>query len=306
MHEAVIERSHPAVGGAPTLLCNVICQLAESPVWDERRDCLFWCDIPAGRLHAFSPASGAAWRMEVPSPVGSLGLCRSGRLVVACGWDILLVDPEAETIETLAAVPRPAFPGRLNDGRVGPDGAFWVGAMHAVPFARMEPLASLYRVTPDGAVRPVLGGLKVSNGLAFAPDGTRLYHSDSVQKWVDVHRFDPMTGAVGPGRRLCEPDDGQGRPDGAATDSTGTYWSAGVSAGVLNGYDDSGRLIRRIPLAVPHPTMPCFGGADFSTLYVASHREGMTEEGIAAAPWSGGILTGRAERPGLPSPRFKD
>jgi sugar lactone lactonase YvrE len=36
---------------------------------------------------------------------------------------------------------------RLNDGRVGPDGAFWVGSMdERVP---SEPLGSLYHVGSD-------------------------------------------------------------------------------------------------------------------------------------------------------------
>ena len=293
-------------GDEPALMCGVIGTIAESPVWDERRACLFWCDIPAGRLHGFRPSDGTAWRKELPGPVGSLGLCRNGRLVVACGWDILLVDPETDAVETFARVPRPDFPGRFNDGRVGPDGAFWVGSMHEVAFAEMRPLGALYRVAPDGTVRQVLGKLKCSNGLAFAPDGRALYHSDSVQQWVNVHAFDAASGTLGPARRLCAPDEAQGRPDGAAVDAAGIYWSAGVSAGVLNGYDAKGALVRRMPLPVPHPTMPCFGGADFTTLFIASHRHGMTADEIVAAPWSGGILTIAAETPGLPSLRFGD
>ncbi|MDQ2083005.1 SMP-30/gluconolactonase/LRE family protein [Xanthobacteraceae bacterium Astr-EGSB] len=290
----------------PRLLCDVISVIAESLVWDERRSRLFWCDIPAGRLHSFCPSTGATWGMQLSPPVGSLGLCRSGRLIVANGWDILLVDPETGATDILARISPPSFRGRLNDGRVGPDGAFWVGSIHAVAFEDMRPVASLYRVTSDGRVREVFGGLKVSNGLAFSRNGSTLFHSDSVQKWVNSHDFDAVSGAVGPAKRFCSPDEAQGRPDGATVDRDGNYWSAGVSAGVLNCYGPSGRMIDRIPLPVPHPTMPCFGGSEYRTLFVASHRVGMSSEDIAAAPWSGGILTVPTEAVGLPEHRFRD
>ena len=43
----------------PQLLCGIISQLAELPVWDERRQTLFWCDILGGTIHSFHLESGA-------------------------------------------------------------------------------------------------------------------------------------------------------------------------------------------------------------------------------------------------------
>ena len=49
---------------------------------------------------------------------------------------------------------------RLNDGKVGPDGAFWVGSMDDRP--QKEPIGALYRVDPSGEVeRKVEGALRL-------------------------------------------------------------------------------------------------------------------------------------------------
>src|SRR3712207_9091319 len=61
-----------------------------------------------------------------------------------------------------------------------------------------------------------------------------------------------------------------GRPDGGACDAEGFYWSAGVSAGRLNRFAPDGSVAQSHELPVPSPTMPCFGGPDFRSLFVTS------------------------------------
>ncbi|HTN60163.1 MAG TPA: SMP-30/gluconolactonase/LRE family protein, partial [Devosia sp.] len=103
--------------------------VGESPVWDAERVRLLWCDIPAGVIHALEIGSGARERWEFGEPVGSFGLAQAGRLVVALPNTVILFDPASGTRETVASIAH-AKPGmRLNDGKVGPDGAFWVGSM---------------------------------------------------------------------------------------------------------------------------------------------------------------------------------
>ncbi|WP_316858686.1 SMP-30/gluconolactonase/LRE family protein [uncultured Cohaesibacter sp.] len=284
---------------------DVVCELGESPVWDERRAELFWCDIPAGKIWRHAPSTGQTSCMQFDDTIGCLGLCESGRLIVACGMDVLIVDPDGGDITPVHKLEKPDFPCRLNDGRVGPDGAFWVGTLHEVGFEDMKPIAALWRFTADRAEQ-VVGGIKCSNGLAFSADGKMMLRSDSVGLWVRKHAFDDSTGTIDEGRIICRPGEADGRPDGASMDMDGTYWSAGVSAGVLNGYKLDGSLNQRLELPVPHPTMPCFGGEDFKTLYLSSHRRSMSEAELVKSPLSGRLLSIEMQRPGFASPRFKD
>jgi sugar lactone lactonase YvrE len=66
---------------------------------------------------------------------------------------------------------------RFNDGKPDPWGDFWAGTM-AVPEDSGYP-CSLYRLSPDGAVTELFGGVGLSNGLDWSGDRRLFYYSDS-------------------------------------------------------------------------------------------------------------------------------
>ncbi|MBL8591296.1 MAG: SMP-30/gluconolactonase/LRE family protein [Devosia sp.] len=280
------------------------CDIGESPVWDERTGLLWWVDITPGTIHCIDPATGARQRWEFGEPVGSLGLCRSGRLVVALRSTVILFDPRDGSRQLLASVTHRKPEMRLNDGKVGPDGAFWVGSMDASGAA--DPAGTLYRVAPDGGVRVITENFRISNGLAWDGAGTRMYHSDSRGIWVDIYDFDPATGAATNRRRWLELDELTGRPDGGACDIDGNYWSGGASAGRLNCFSPDGQLLRWVDLPNFRPTMPCFGGADLGTLYVPSLSAGVSEEDLAKWPLCGAMVSVPSDTRGVPVGRFAD
>lgn len=278
--------------------------IGESPLWDAAHRRLYWCDIPGRTVHAMAVDSGErnAWRFE--SEVGSLGLAESGRLVIALRNSIILFDAVTQERATIARIESDVPTTRTNDGKVGPDGAFWVGTMDERP--ERQPIAALYRVTADGGVERKVDGLKVSNGIAWSGDGRSMFHSDSRGPWIDRWRFDPATGAISGRTRIAELDEATGRPDGGACDVEGCYWSAGISAGCLNRFTADGRLVTRIPLPTPAPTMPCFGGDDMRTLFVTSLSFGLSDGVLAARPLAGAILRLRVDVPGVAVGRFRD
>ncbi|MGQ7790920.1 SMP-30/gluconolactonase/LRE family protein [Faunimonas sp. B44] len=284
------------------LLADTRCRLAESPVYDARTDTLFFVDILGCRLHAFGLADGRAGQWSFDREVGCVGLTRSRRLVLGLRDRVVLFDAETGEQELVAEVGLDPAAARLNDGKVGPDGALWAAAMD--DRADKGPTASLYRIEPDGTCRAVLGGLTIGNGIAWSADGRTMYLADSRGPWIDAFDFDAAGGALSGRRRFATLDDAAGRPDGGATDVEGCYWSAGVSAGVLNRFAPDGRLIERHELPIPAPTMPCFGGPDHRTIFVTSLREGRPAEALARAPASGGVLAAEAGVAGVPPWRF--
>ena len=184
------------------------CALGESPVYDDRRNALFYCDITACAIHCcdlesletrswMSPARSA--RSVLPKWVASSSPATSGGLDPADGSFVLLAEIEKDRTDT-----------RLNDGKVGPDGAYSVGSMDNRGGAVLEPIGSLYRVEASGTVEKKIDGLIVSNGLAFAPDGRTMFHSDSRGKWIDRWDLDPATGAIANRKRIVDLDDATG------------------------------------------------------------------------------------------------
>ena len=290
---------------AETIECLVDakCALGESPVWDAAQNRLLWADIDGAAIHAVDLDGGALSKWQLPGKVGSFGLCESNRLVVGLPNGVHLFDPASDSVELLVD-PEPERPGnRLNDGKVGPDGAFWVGSMDDRP--DKEPVAALYRVTADGAVERKVEDLTVSNGLAWSGDGRTMFHSDSRGAWIDRYDFDPVSGTLSNRKRIAELTDEQGRPDGAAVDVDGNYWSCGVSAGVINRFSRDGALLATIALPVPTPTMCCFGGADMKTLFITSLRVNVAPDILARHPLTGGILVMRTDIAGAPVERFR-
>jgi sugar lactone lactonase YvrE len=277
------------------------CGVAESPVWDQTNRRLLFCDINGRRINALSVESGTREWWDFPEVVGSFGLCRSGRLVVAQRHHVVLFDPRSGALTALT--PKVAEPAsnRLNDGKVGPDGAFWVGSMDEN--SPRQKIAALYRVTADGQISRQSDGYAVSNGLAWSPDGRIMYHSDSTAGLIEAWDFDPATGARSNHRVLATLTNEDGRPDGAATDADGNYWSAGPSAGCINCFSPAGALLRKWRFPVPGPTMPCFADDGF---YVTSLREGKSAQILAEYPTLGGLFRAAAPAVGAAVGLFAD
>ncbi len=270
--------------------------LGEGPVWDEARQALWFVDILAPALYRLDWPSRALTRHAMPSPIGSLGLADGARLVVALRTGVYLFDPRDESLSFLVN-PEPDRPlNRMNDGKVGPDGSFFVGSMHDA--APRQPTGALYRVTPDGTATRVVTDVNISNGLAWTADGRTMTHADSTPGTITTYDFDPTTGAMTNPRRLATLTDPEGRPDGAAFDVESHLWSAGVTAGCLNRFAPDG-TVTRFPVPAPAPTMPCFGGPEGRTLFVTS----LAREG-SGNPTAGTLLACEASVAGVPVGRF--
>ena len=275
--------------------------VSECPTWDSATRRLLFCDIGGKRINALSVDDGARTGWDFPEVVGSFGLCESGRFVVAQRHHVVLFDPRTGVTTGLTGkIDEPAT-NRLNDGKVGPDGAFWVGSMDEN--SPRQPLGALYRVTADGRIEKQSQGYAVSNGLAWSPDGRIMYHSDSTSAIIEAWDFDPSTGATSNHREIVRLTNEDGRPDGAATDTDGNYWSAGPSAGCVNCFSPTGQLLKKLPFPVPGPTMPCFAEG---FMYVTSLREGKSAAVLEQFPTLGGLFRCPAPATGAPVALFKD
>jgi len=269
-------------------------QLGESPLWDGASRSLWFIDIRAPALHRLDTATGKVDGWPMPEFIGSLGLCKSGELLLALRHSLQLFDPRTGKRELFLRFEDEPDHNRLNDGKVAPDGAFWVGSMDA-DAAQRRPTGVLYRIDGEGRVEKKSAGLKVSNGLAWSADGGTMYHADSSLQWIRRYRHE--AGQLTDETTIATPDEKTGRPDGAATDVEGGYWSAGVSAGCLNRWSSDGELLERIALPVPNPTMPCFAGDDMKTVYVTSLTRTPHEH-------AGAMVRLRLDVAGVPVARF--
>ncbi len=284
-----------------TLVVDLQAQLAEGPVWDAARQSLSLTDIPARALWQITPETGETTKREIFEEVGCFAPSLGGGLIAACRSGIWAI-PESGEATCLARNPETHQSSRFNDGRVDPMGRLWAGTVDP----KREARAGLYRYDRRGLTR-FADGLMTSNGLAFSPDGRTMYHSDTPRFCIYAYDYDAETGTPSNRRtfsQITPTAEDQGRPDGAAVDAEGCYWSAFYQGARVMRFAPSGEVLASYPVPAQSPTMPCFGGPDLRTLYLTTARDGSSPEQLAQYPLSGGVFAMRVDVPGLAIPPF--
>jgi sugar lactone lactonase YvrE len=270
------------------------CELAEGPVWDTGRGLLRWVDIVPGHVHAFDPVTGAHTWFAAGDPVGAVGLTRSGGLVLALVDGFALAEHEGGHLTRLGGFRVDRAVVRFNDGKPDPWGNFCAGTMRwADDGAWAEqsgPPCSLYRLSPDGAVSEIIADVGLSNGLDWSDDRKAFYFADSNSGGVDLFDTDPDTGALAGRRRFVSIAAADGVPDGLTLDADGCVWLAVWDSGELRRYTPDGRLDTVVRLPARQVTSAAFGGADLSTLYITTAREGFTPADRREQPHAGDIF----------------
>lgn len=279
--------------------------LGESPFWHPDERALYWCDIPGRALNRYRPADGghACWRF--PCEPASCAPMPGGAVLLAMRDGLWRFDPASGLRSLLAEPPYDPACERFNDGKADALGRFWVGTIYE---PRDRAAAALY-CWSEGRLRRMAEGVTVSNGLAWSPDGRRLYWSDTKAHRIDVLTVGAQDGMLSerrswvelPAKQTGQPMEAYGgRPDGAAVDSQGCYWSAQFEGARLLRFSPEGRVLREVRLPVRCPTMPCFGDDDLRTLYVTTSRENRPAQELELQPLAGRVLRMRVDVAGLP------
>ncbi len=286
-------------------VADVGAELGECPVWNTDDGRLYWIDIEGRALHAFDPESGEDEQHDLPARPGSFAFTATpGRLLVALEHQLAWYDWAARSLTPWLDVEKAGTGNRLNDGRCDPAGRFWVGSMYA-DVAEGQFTGMLHRVDPDGAIRTVRRGVGVSNGLAFAPDGSRMYYADTLHDTVWQYDYDLDTGEASNERVFLDFTQLPGRPDGACTDADGYYWVACVFGWAVLRAAPDGTIDRVIEVPVEKPTMPAFGGPDLDMLYVTSiSATGGSRPSSVPQAHAGGVFAIEAGCRGVEEPRF--
>jgi sugar lactone lactonase YvrE len=164
--------------------------------------------------------------------------------------------------------------------------------------------AALYRVEPDWSFERVVGDVTQSNGIAWSPDGARMYFIDSATQGVDVFDYDVNTGSVDNRRRLVTIERAQGIPDGMTTDERGNLWVACFGGAAVRCFSPSGDQLGEVVLPVTQVTSCAFGGPELADLYVTSAAYQLSPGELRRQPHAGATFVCRPGAMGMPSSAF--
>ena len=297
---------------APQLILDAQAQLGEGPVWDAARNCLWWVDILTGRLHRYLPETGQDNFVELGQPLGCAAACRSGKFILGMknGLAILRQAPDdALGLDTVqldwVAQPELHLPeNRFNDGKCGPDGRFLAGTMD---MKEKDPSGALYSVSPDGSLKTLKTGVRISNGLTWSADYKTFYYIDTPTREIVAYDYDLTSGEIANPRVAIRIPDGLGWPDGMTSDLEGRLWVAMWGGAAITVWDAAkGELLEKINFPAKNITSCAFGGSQQDTLYVTSARIGLDAADLAAFPASGGLFRVQTAVQGQPTFVFQD
>jgi len=268
-----------------------LCAVGESPLWSPGEQALYWVDIEGRALHRWQAAGSHSRTWPLPERPACIALHDLGGLVCALESSLVYLDPHLDphlhddgqiALQTLGSVTHTQPGMRFNDGRCDRSGRFWVGSM-VMNMALAAAAGRVYRLASATLTCPLIDPLVVPNGLAFSPDGSVLYLSDSHPSVQLVWAFDLDQDGTPTRRRVfIDMKLHPGRPDGAAVDVDGCYWTCGNDAGRVHRFTPDGRLDRSIVVPVSKPSMCAFGGPRLDELYITSIRPAAPPPGEAA------------------------
>jgi gluconolactonase len=158
-----------------------------------------------------------------------------------------------------------------NDVIIGPDGAiYFTDPTSDLPKDQKQELdfKGVFRLDAKGRITLLTKELAEPNGLAFSPDGKRLYVDDSTQRNIRVYDFEP-DGTLRNGRIFGEEPGtkGEGVPDGMKVDQAGNLYVTGP--GGIWIWDSDGHHLGTIILP-EQPANLAWGDSDLKTLYITA------------------------------------
>jgi len=158
-----------------------------------------------------------------------------------------------------------------NDVIVGPDGALYFTdpTLDLVKGETQEiPFQGVYRLGPKGDVRLLSKDLTQPNGLAFSPDGKRLYVDDTKERNIrlyDVSRDGSLSNGRIFGAEVGERHEGV--PDGMRVDQGGFLYATGPRG--IWVWDPDGHHLGTIEMP-EQPANLNWGGLGYQTLYITA------------------------------------
>jgi gluconolactonase len=263
---------------------SVTAAWSEGPVYLPDEDAVIWSDIPGDRILHWSAATAAVTvQREHVEFTNGRTLDLQGR-VVACSHGrrgIERTEPDGST-HLLTDRWNAARLNSPNDVVVKSDGTIWftdpaygiIQAHEGHPGRREYDDHWVFRWDPAGGdPTPVVLDVEEPNGLAFSPDESVLYVSDTsaaLGRWGSgrhhIRAYDVRGGRwCKNGRPFARVS--PGLPDGIRCDVHGNVWTS--SADSVQVYAPDGARLGKV--AVPEVVGNlCFGGPGFDVLYIAA------------------------------------
>jgi sugar lactone lactonase YvrE len=292
-----MDGTHPMVRSALGLFREASTTAAESLWWDPSGG-LYWCNSEAGTIH-FS-ALGAAISgaddkvVKLPPLLAAFAPAPSG-FIIAGKNAVALVSPLGVFQRTLARINHEDDQIRFNESKCDPYGRFILGTAGIDGFSN----GTIYSVDPDGKSKAIYSQAGLVTGMQWSDDGSRMWFTDSRQSTIYTCEYTPY-GEM----KNVQPFVRGVRGEGLARDADGGFWTSSEGGGTVARWDASGRQSLEIEIPAKRVTSVTFGGAELSTLFIATSRAGLGVMDVNQQPLTGSIFGIETATHGFPTRPF--
>lgn len=261
------------------------------PLWTSAQNCVYWVDLLRRELHTFYRDTGVDEVRVLPRKVTALAATRQGQLIAAADGGFSRVHLGRSGLEPVVQV--------RNGDRMGVGGCDPAGRFVACTATHAADLRASGCYVLDGSrARLLVDGLTAPGGVAWSPDGSRMYLVDMRTIWV--YDYDSQSARAFAGRRWVVCAEADGSPEGLAVDSEGCVWVAMHWSGRIHRYSPGGDLETILWAPTRRVTGLAFGGSRLEELYVTSACFGYDEPAMNADPCAGSFLRFRPGVTGAP------
>jgi gluconolactonase len=256
---------------------------SEGPLWLPDIGAVRWSDIPNNRILQYALESGELSVYSADAEFTNGRTRDASGAVIQCSHGRRAVERDVGgVVTTIVDRWNGVRFNSPNDVVVARDGAIWFTdppygielPREGHPGEREYGGCYVFRYEPaTGEVVPVITDMEKPNGLAFSPDESVLYVSDT--SWESganesgnhhIRAYDMVGGTrCERGRTIAVIQPGV--PDGFRVDVEGRLWTS--SADSVQVLSATGELLDRIPVPEVVANV-CFGGPDGSTLFIAA------------------------------------
>jgi len=239
----------------------------EGPLWDHEKQILYWTDIDGKKFYRYVWNEHRHEIVHDGFQINGFTIQRGGGFVVTSSKGVWLWRENSKP--ELLASEADGQECVLNDCIADPEGRVYSGSYHYNPNGAAAP-SFLFRVDTDGSVHVADEGIQFSNGLAFSPDSSTLYFSDSVARVIYAYKWHRESGQLTDRRVFVRLPREEGFPDGLTVDSEGFLWCAHWFGGCITRYAPDGKRERRVALPARQTSSLAFGGPDLNMIFVTS------------------------------------
>jgi len=237
------------------------CSVSEGPLWDDDNNRLYFVDILGECIFKFDYESRNIEKIEVGQQIGCMALCENGDLLLAMQDGIYRMNQKGEKV--LAHQPMKIKGRRFNDGKVGPDGCFYVGTTD------YNSEGAFYRLK-NGVLEELFDGCGCSNGLDWSLDNTKMFYCDTPLQKIEVFDFDVHNNSLSNRRTFVEIEKSLGTPDGFSMDCDDNIWLALWGGNAVIEIKNNGSFGDRIEVPAIKASCTCFAGENLDDLIITT------------------------------------